>query len=137
MNEDLPGVIPDFRHLNNGWQIPSEGYCDQPYVVKTDDDMDDAMDTESERQRGNPWKKSQQKKKKGTASTLNASVSSKSKGKNISSNNNNEHVKYMPNLSINGAARQVEEITGQMIGQISGQIIGQIIGQYLAKRLGK
>ena len=37
MNEDLPGGIPDFRHLNNGWQIPSEGYCDQPYVVKTDD----------------------------------------------------------------------------------------------------
>ena len=37
MNEDLPRGIPDFRHLNNGWQIPSEGYCDQPYVVKTDD----------------------------------------------------------------------------------------------------
>ena len=91
-------------------------------VVKTDDDMDDAMDTESERQRGNPWKKSQQKKKKRTASTLNASVCSKSKGKNISSNNNNEHVKYMPNLSINGAARQVEEITGQMIGK-DGQIV--------------
>ena len=37
MNDDLPGGIPDPRHLNNGWQIPSEGYCDQPYVVKTDD----------------------------------------------------------------------------------------------------
>ena len=37
MNDDLPRGIPDPRHLNNGWQIPSEGYCDQPYVVKTDD----------------------------------------------------------------------------------------------------
>ena len=37
MNDDLLGGIPDPRHLNNGWQIPSEGYCDQPYVVKTDD----------------------------------------------------------------------------------------------------
>ncbi len=37
MSDDLPGGIPDPRHLNNGWQIPSEGYCDQPYVVKTDD----------------------------------------------------------------------------------------------------
>ena len=37
MSDDFPGGIPDPRHLNNGWQIPSEGYCDQPYVVKTDD----------------------------------------------------------------------------------------------------
>ena len=37
MSDDLPGGIPDRRHLNNGWQIPSEGYCDQPYVVQTDD----------------------------------------------------------------------------------------------------
>lgn len=37
MSDDLPGGIPDPRHLNNGWQIPSEGYCDQPYVVQTDD----------------------------------------------------------------------------------------------------
>ena len=37
MSDDRPGGIPDPRHLNNGWQIPSEGYCDQPYVVQTDD----------------------------------------------------------------------------------------------------
>ena len=37
MSDDFLGGIPDPRHLNNGWQIPSEGYCDQPYVVKTDD----------------------------------------------------------------------------------------------------
>jgi hypothetical protein len=30
-------VIPDPRHLANGWNIPSEGYADQPYIVKTDD----------------------------------------------------------------------------------------------------
>jgi len=29
--------IPDWRHIENGWEIPSEGYCDQPYVVRTDD----------------------------------------------------------------------------------------------------
>lgn len=29
--------IPDWRHLTKGWEIPSEGYCDQPYLVKTDD----------------------------------------------------------------------------------------------------
>lgn len=29
--------ISDWRHLLNGWEIPSEGYCDQPYMVKTDD----------------------------------------------------------------------------------------------------
>ena len=37
MSDDLPGGISDPRHLNNGWHIPSEGYCDQPYVVQTDD----------------------------------------------------------------------------------------------------
>ena len=37
MSDDLPGGISDSRHLNNGWHIPSEGYCDQPYVVQTDD----------------------------------------------------------------------------------------------------
>jgi hypothetical protein len=37
MNEEWIGGVPDSRHINNGWQIPSEGYCDQPYVVKTDD----------------------------------------------------------------------------------------------------
>lgn len=31
------GEIADGRHIGNGWEIPSEGYCDQPYVVKTDD----------------------------------------------------------------------------------------------------
>lgn len=30
-------TIPDPRHLHNGWAIPSEGYADQPYIVKTDD----------------------------------------------------------------------------------------------------
>jgi hypothetical protein len=30
-------MIPDPRHLSNGWEIPSEGYADQPYVVQTDD----------------------------------------------------------------------------------------------------
>ena len=31
-------MIPhDWRHIENGWEIPSEAYCDQPYVVKTDD----------------------------------------------------------------------------------------------------
>jgi hypothetical protein len=29
--------VPDPRHLSNGWNIPSEGYADQPYIVKTDD----------------------------------------------------------------------------------------------------
>jgi Concanavalin A-like lectin/glucanases superfamily/BNR/Asp-box repeat len=27
----------DSRHIVNGWEIPSEGYADQPYIVKTDD----------------------------------------------------------------------------------------------------
>ncbi|NQU41879.1 hypothetical protein HQ520_01245 [bacterium] len=27
----------DPRHISNGWEIPSKTYCDQPYVVKTDD----------------------------------------------------------------------------------------------------
>jgi len=30
-------AVPDPRHISNGWNIPSEGYADQPYVVKTDD----------------------------------------------------------------------------------------------------
>jgi hypothetical protein len=29
--------VPDPRHISHGWEIPSEGYADQPYVVKTDD----------------------------------------------------------------------------------------------------
>ncbi len=34
---ELAPAIPDARHLANGWIIPSEGYADQPYIVKTDD----------------------------------------------------------------------------------------------------
>jgi hypothetical protein len=30
-------AIPDPRHIANGWPIPSEGYADQPYIVKTGD----------------------------------------------------------------------------------------------------
>ena len=30
-------AIPDPRHIANGRNIPSEGYADQPYIVKTDD----------------------------------------------------------------------------------------------------
>jgi hypothetical protein len=30
-------TVPDPRHISNGWNIPSEGYADQPYIVKTDD----------------------------------------------------------------------------------------------------
>jgi hypothetical protein len=33
----LAAAIPDPRHIQNGWVIPSEGYADQPYIVKTDD----------------------------------------------------------------------------------------------------
>ena len=29
--------LADSRHIGNGWEIPSEGYCDQPYVVRTGD----------------------------------------------------------------------------------------------------
>ena len=33
-----PGpAVPDSRHISNGWNISSEGYADQPYIVKTDD----------------------------------------------------------------------------------------------------
>ena len=31
------GGIDDRRNIDGGWEIPTEGYCDQPYVVKTDD----------------------------------------------------------------------------------------------------
>ncbi|HHW00443.1 MAG TPA: hypothetical protein GXX36_12920 [Clostridiaceae bacterium] len=27
----------DWRNIANGYEIPREGYCDQPYVVITDD----------------------------------------------------------------------------------------------------
>ena len=30
-------AVSDPRHISNGWNIPSEGYADQPYIVKTDD----------------------------------------------------------------------------------------------------
>lgn len=30
-------AVPDPRHISNGREIPSEGYADQPYIVKTDD----------------------------------------------------------------------------------------------------
>ena len=29
--------IPDWRHIDNGWEIPTETYSDQPYIVKTAD----------------------------------------------------------------------------------------------------
>jgi hypothetical protein len=32
----MPDQI-DPRNIQNGWEIPSEGYCDQPYVVVNDD----------------------------------------------------------------------------------------------------
>ena len=32
-----PSAISDPRHITSGWNIPSEGYADQPYIVKTDD----------------------------------------------------------------------------------------------------
>lgn len=32
-----PGTVPDARHISRGRNIPSEGYADQPYIVKTDD----------------------------------------------------------------------------------------------------
>ena len=62
----------------------------------TDDDMDDAMDTESEKSRGNcnnPWKKSQQKKGRKTPP-----ISKKV-------------AKHLPNLSTHGTARQVQELS--------------------------
>jgi hypothetical protein len=31
-----PAVADDPRDIRNGWTIPDEGYCDQPYVVVTD-----------------------------------------------------------------------------------------------------
>jgi hypothetical protein len=30
-------AVSDPRHITNGWNIPSEGYADQPYIIKTDD----------------------------------------------------------------------------------------------------
>ncbi len=36
----LPGWaedVADWRHISNGWEIPTETYSDQPYIVKADD----------------------------------------------------------------------------------------------------
>ena len=35
--KSAPPAVSDPRHISNGWNIPSEGYADQPYIVKTDD----------------------------------------------------------------------------------------------------
>jgi hypothetical protein len=36
--QEVPGVeVPDARNIRTGRAIPDEGYCDQPYVVVTDD----------------------------------------------------------------------------------------------------
>jgi len=35
--ETVARPVLDPRHIANGLEIPSENYCDQPYVVKTDD----------------------------------------------------------------------------------------------------
>ena len=32
-----PENIPDRRHIAKGWEIPSFNFCDQPYIVQTDD----------------------------------------------------------------------------------------------------
>ncbi len=29
-------AVSDPRHISNGWNIPSEGYADQPYIVQAD-----------------------------------------------------------------------------------------------------
>ena len=29
--------VSDKRHISNGWNMPSEGFADQPYILKTDD----------------------------------------------------------------------------------------------------
>src|SRR4051794_40552091 len=29
--------VPDPRHLSNGLPVPGRSYCDQPYIVRTDD----------------------------------------------------------------------------------------------------
>ena len=36
-SEVKPPAIPDSRHISTGWEIPSQNYADQPYIVKTDD----------------------------------------------------------------------------------------------------
>lgn len=35
--EPVVSPIPDSRHLHNGLPIPGDSYCDQPYIVRTDD----------------------------------------------------------------------------------------------------
>lgn len=32
-----PQDIPDSRHIATGWEIPTATYCDQPYIVQTND----------------------------------------------------------------------------------------------------
>ena len=34
---NAPADIPDIRHLATGWEIPTVSYCDQPYIVQTND----------------------------------------------------------------------------------------------------
>lgn len=35
---ELPKMkVADPRHISNGFEIPGESYCDQPYIVRTDD----------------------------------------------------------------------------------------------------
>ena len=36
-NDKKNPAVPDWRHIANGFKIPTELYSDQPYVVKTDD----------------------------------------------------------------------------------------------------
>lgn len=47
-----PITVPDSRHISNGWNIPSEGYADQPYIVKTDDGAWLCVMTTGKRQEG-------------------------------------------------------------------------------------
>lgn len=35
--QPVVSAIPDSRHLHNGLPIPGDSYCDQPYIVRTDD----------------------------------------------------------------------------------------------------
>lgn len=37
MSKEARQVVIDKRHIENGWEIPGEHYCDQPYVVVNSD----------------------------------------------------------------------------------------------------